>query len=179
MAENKDEMTCTIHGHAAGDHYNGKTVFLLDAFTNEEIAKTSVKDKTFEFKVDGSKVAMYTVMLKYTKGDMFPLTVPVVTGEGNVEAYIGGKVVTTGTPSNDAIQDFLLAKEQFTDSLLAEVTDVEKVKTEFKQFLKDQIISTKETIVAIYILKSYASKFTNEEVQTLLNVINPAYVALY
>lgn len=168
-----------IEGTMAGAHYNDKTVYLTDPFTKETFAQTTVKDKKFFLQFPDNGLKIYQIVYKYSNLDLFPLTLPVIGGEGNVQVYMGGKIVTTGTPSNDALQDFLLAKDKFTDEITESGIAVDEIRARLKGFLSEQVVNNKDSIVSIYILKSYASRFTEEEKQALLQQIKPELVALY
>ena len=49
---------------------------------------------------------------------MFPIVVPLASGDGKVNIYMGEKVVTAGTPVNDRLQDFLLALDGFYETAI-------------------------------------------------------------
>lgn len=123
---------------------------------------------------------LYKLVYEYSDKDYFPLTLPVVGGEGDVKVYMGGKVLTTGTPSNDALQDFLIANDKKTEEMMNK-TDlpIDEIKTEFKNFLAESIINNKDNIVSLYVLKSYTSRFSAEEVTSLLAQMKPEVAELY
>lgn len=168
-----------IEGTMAGAHYNDKTVYLTDPFTKETFAQTTVKDKKFFLQFPDNGLKIYQIVYQHSKIDALPLTLPVIGGEGNVQVYMGGKVVTTGTPSNDALQDFLLAKDKFSDEIAEASPELDEVRARLKGFLSEQVVNNKDSIVSIYILKSYASRFTEEEKQALLQQLKPELIALY
>lgn len=172
--------TFMIEGIMAGDHYNDKNVYLTDPFTDEIYAETVVKEKKFNFPFPDNNLKLYKLVYEYSDKDYFPLTLPVVGGEGDVKVYMGGKVVTTGTPSNDALQDFLIAIDKKSEEMMNK-TDlpIDEIKSEFKNFLAQAIIDNKDNIVSLYILKSYTSKFSAEEVKTLLAQMKPEVAELY
>ena len=104
---------------------------------------------------------------------------PIVGGEGNVQVYMGGKVLTTGTPSNDAIQDFLLSNEKIVEEITTSGLSLEEVKTRFKDFLVDTVKNNKDNIVSVYVMKAYASRFTKDEISSLLTLIKSDIAMLY
>lgn len=172
--------TFLIEGLMAGDHYNDKNVYLTDPFTEEIFAETVVKDKKFTLHFPDNSLKLYKLVYKYSDKDYFPLTLPIVGGEGDVKVYMGGKVLTTGTPSNEAMQDFLIANDKKTDEMMKK-TDmpIEEIKSEFKNFLAESIINNKDNMVSLYVLKSYTSKFTQDEISSFLGVIKPEVASLY
>lgn len=169
-----------IEGIMAGDHYNDKNVYLTDPFTDEIYAETVVKEKKFTFRFPDNALKIYKLVYKYSDKDYFPLTLPVVGGEGDVKVYMGGKVLTTGTPSNEALQDFLIANDKKTEEMMNK-TDlpIDEIKSEFKNFLAESIINNKDNIVSLYVLKSYTSRFSEEEVKSLLAQMNSEVAELY
>lgn len=173
------EKHYTIDGTMAGAHYNDRKVYLTDLFTGEKISETTVKDKKFSFTFPTNELRMYLLVYKYSDKDSFPITLPIVGGEGDVQVYMGGKVVTTGTPSNDALQDFLIARSNKADELLEAKIYGDELKSVFKKFLTGQIKLFKDSIVSIYIIRSFSKQFTDEEISHLLMQLNPAITALY
>ena len=171
--------TFMIEGLMAGDHYNDKNVYLTDPFSEEIFAETVVKDKKFSFHFPDNSLKIYKLVYKYSDKDMFPLTLPIVGGEGNVQVYMGGKVLTTGTPSNDAIQDFLLSNEKIVEEITTSGLSLEEVKTRFKDFLVDTVKNNKDNIVSVYVMKAYASRFTKDEISSLLTLIKSDIAMLY
>lgn len=180
IADMDSTNTFMIEGIMAGDHYNDKNVFLTDPFTDEIFAETVVKDKKFTFHFPDNCLKLYKLVYKYSDKDFFPLTLPIVGGEGDVKVYMGGKVLTTGTPSNDALQDFLIANDKKTEEMMNKTDlSIDEIKSEFKNFLAESIINNKDNIVSVYILKSYTSKFTQDEISSFLGVIKPEVASLY
>ena len=171
--------TFIVEGTMAGNHYDGKNVYLTDPFSEEIFAETVVKDKKFSFHFPDNSLKIYKLVYKYSDKDMFPLTLPIVGGEGNVQVYMGGKVLTTGTPSNDAIQDFLLSNEKIVEEITTSGLSLEEVKTRFKDFLVDTVKNNKDNIVSIYVMKAYASRFTKDEISSLLTLIKSDIAMLY
>lgn len=169
-----------IYGIMAGDHYNDRHVYLTDPFSDEIFAETVVKNRQFsiQFPFNGPKI--YMLVYKYSDKDYFPLTLPVVGGEGDVKVYMGGKVLTSGTPSNDALQEFLIANDKKAEEMMS-YTDksIDMIKSEYKNFLAEIIINNKDNIVSLYILKSYSSKFTQEEISSILMLLNPEIATLF
>ena len=100
---------------------------------------------------------------------------PFVGGEGDVEVYLGPKVVTRGTPSNDALQDFMLARSNKEDELLRTITSLEENRALFKDFLKEQIQQNRMNIVSGYILKAFRSRFDDDEYAYLLQQIDERF----
>lgn len=156
-----------IQGISTSSAFDGKTVYLKDAYDNNLLLdSTVVADGKFYFadtaRVDVPKVLMLSI---HTSEGGLDYRLPVVLENGVIEATMGEVVKTTGTKLNDKMQDFLLA----VDAYSATCTDksVEEIKSGFAELLKKHILDNKESMVGVYIFKSYTSALMDEQRQAI------------
>lgn len=155
-----------LHG-TAGPSYEGCSVTLCDPYSLEVIDSATVSGRRFAFCLPQTPVAVYLLRASHGKDDPFPVSLPVVGGEGPVRACIGSKVQTAGTPLNEAMQDFLIAADRERDSISATARTADEAGARFRDFLKGQARRHAGTVVGDYILRAYASRFTPEDLQEL------------
>lgn len=165
-----------IQGSMTSNDYDGMKVSLFKVMPQYvKIDSTTVSNRTFTFNIPDS-VAVYEIIL--TKGSVFDIpvaTLPVVAGEGQVKVFMGDKVVTSGTPANDAMQDFLLSLDNVYDKYTQPGIDKSKALSGLKDFLREQILIYKDNIVGAYILNSFADRFPVDEYTELKSELNPEY----
>lgn len=156
-----------LHG-TAGPSYEGCRVTLCDPLSLEVIDSVTVSGRRFAFHLPEDTVAVYLLRASHGPDDLFPVSLPVVGGDGPVRAFLGSRVQTSGTPLNEALQDFLLAADRERESIpSAPGVTVEEARSRFKEFLTAQARLHAGTVVGGYILRAYASRFTPEELEAL------------
>lgn len=153
---------CVIKGNVKADGYEGKMVYLCDPYTRTAFDSISVRDGKFNFNLGGQPMAVLLLKLKSSADDSFPITLPVVTENGTVKVVLGEIVLTSGTPLNDKLQDFLLAVDRFSDEMTKSGKDIEMIRTEFMHLLEASILQNKDNRVGMYIFRTYSSRLTPE-----------------
>lgn len=144
-----------------------------------KVDSTTVSDGAFVFYVPDDRVSVYEIIIsKGTAFDIPVATLPVVTGEGEVKVFMGDKVVTTGTPTNDAVQDFLLSLDNVYDKYTQSEMHKDMALAGLKDFLREQILIYKSNILGAYILNTFADRFAADEYEELKSQINPEYAKL-
>lgn len=143
-----------IKGTATLPAFEGKTVYLKDAYNNVAYDSTQITKGQFSF-ADTTVVTdpQVRILSIHTNDTGLEYRLPVVLENGVIEATIGNIVSTGGTSLNDDMQDFLLA----IDAYSATCTDksVEQIKSGFTELLKQYIEKNKDNIISIYIPKAY------------------------
>ena len=154
---------CKVKGKMVGKGMVSKKIMLYSEDLSQLIDVALIENNAFYFKVPAYDLKIYKLMYKRKEHDIFPILLPFVGGEGDVEVFIGPKVVTRGTPSNDALQDFLLALSNFMDDILDYKVSEDEKKQRFKDFLKEQVMLHRMNIVSGYILGTYKDRFDDDE----------------
>lgn len=175
MDEKQGRSYCKVKGKLVGRGLLSNKVTLYNDDLTQIIDVALVENKSFQFRVPAYELKIYRLVYKFKDDDLVPITLPFVGGEGDVEVYLGPKVVTRGTPSNDALQDFLLARSNKEDELLKSATSVEGIRSSFKDFLKEQVLQHRMNIVSGYILKAYRDRFDEGEYTYLLEQIDERF----
>lgn len=158
-----DVRGTVIQGRVTLDGYEGRYVRLETTDGSYAVADSArVQDGRFGFTLEDSVPTVYTLVLKQTDDDIFPITLPVVSEHGKVTASLGERVLTMGTPLNDLLQDFLLAVSSYNDSLGAD-TPIEKVKEDFARLVETSILQNAGNPVGAYLYRLYGGKLTPEQ----------------
>lgn len=153
---------CVVKGNVKTEGYEGQTVYLCNPYTLEARDSASVRDGKFSFSPGGQTPDILLLKLKSSPDDLFPVTLPVVTENGTVEVVLGEIVLTSGTPLNDKLQDFLLAVDRFSDEMTKSGKETDKVRTEFMHLLETSILQNTDNPVGGYIFRAYSSRLTPE-----------------
>ena len=175
MDEKQGRSYCKVKGKLVGRGLTSNKVTLYNDDMTQVLDVALVESKSFQFKVPAHELKIYKLVYKFKEEDLIPIMMPFGGGEGDVEVYLGPKVVTRGTPSNDALQDFLLARSNKEDELLRTITSLEENRALFKDFLKEQIQQNRMNIVSGYILKAFRSRFDDDEYAYLLQQIDERF----
>lgn len=152
----------TLEGKTSDIKYDGKSVYLCNPYDYTLIDSTLVEDGCFSFRFSDTIPTIYSLMLKSSSDDKFPMTLPIVAGDGDVKVRLGEIVLTSGTKLNDNMQDFLLAMDSFYEEAVKKNSADKNILPSFHQFLKKQILQNKDNIVGIYIYQSHKSSFSPE-----------------
>ena len=98
------------------------------------------------------------------------LDMPVVIEGGKVQVSIGEYILTSGTPLNAHLQDFLnglqAVKTGFKEDAAASVGEVRQG---YSSFYKQQILSNRNNAVGDYIYKAYGTHLLPEDRETVEN----------
>lgn len=162
---------CKIQGFAQDKGFEGKTVFLLDPLNDDKVCdSTVVKQGKFTFSDPKNIDAPYVRVISVSEDNTgLASRLPVVFENGEVEAVMGDVVCTSGTDLNDKMQDFLLAVNKLSATMmLDENCTVDQIKGKFAAFLKENITEHADNIIGVYICKAYQSSLTEADLQPLL-----------
>ena len=78
-----------IRGTIVGVQYTNRMVYLCAPYTLQPIDSTVIRDGKFGFRVPGSSVTVYNLLLQGKSSDILPLDIPVVTGDGVAKVTMG------------------------------------------------------------------------------------------
>lgn len=151
-----------ISGEMTNNDYDGCKAYLYTMLPEYRLVDSTVIDGTeFGFDIPDT-LNLYKVKVIKDQNDMFPIVVPLASGDGKVNIYMGDKVVTAGTPMNDRLQDFLLALDGFYETAINSGKTKDDVVNEFRTFLAEQVKFNSNNIVSVYIITEFRSRFAPE-----------------
>jgi hypothetical protein len=152
------------------DGYEGRKVYLetTDA-SSTKVDSAIVTDGKFMISFNDSLPKVYRLVLSSSDEDVYPITLPVVSEKGHVKVLMGELVLTSGTPMNDALQDFLLAVSNFTDKVMKEENpDMKKIVSDFGKLVEGSVLSNINTPVGVYIYRAYEGKLDDQQKSNIL-----------
>lgn len=161
---NSGTKGCSINGHTDFREY-GKA-YLADVDRNY-LDSTEIRNGDFSFRHDGTPqeepgVAIVVLVNDTDRADR--MEIPVVLEPGKVELQLGEYVYITGTPLNEAVQQFLNALQLCKDSVAAgSGLSPEKVGETFSAFYKQQILANKRNALGRYIYGAYGSNLLPQD----------------
>lgn len=160
-----------LTGKVTMEGYEGKQVYLQTTVgIPEKVDSATVENGRFTFNFTDSIPKVYQLVLGKEANDMFPIILPVVSEKGHIRVSMGELVLTSGTPLNDNLQDFLLAVSHFTDKIMEqEGTDLDLLKEDFAKLLEGAVMQNIQTPVGAYIYRMYADKLSEEQKALILN----------
>ena len=101
---------------------------------------------------------------------MFPIILPVVSEKGHIRVSMGELVLTSGTPLNDNLQDFLLAVSNLSDKAMKqEKLDINQVKADLAKLVEAAVMQNIQTPVGAYIYRMYGPQLTDEQKALILS----------
>ena len=159
-----------LSGKVTMDGYEGRKVYLetTDA-SSTKVDSAIVTDGKFMISFNDSLPKVYRLVLSSSDEDVYPITLPVVSEKGHVKVLMGELVLTSGTPMNDALQDFLLAVSNFTDKVMKEENpDMKKLASDFGKLIEGAIMSNINTPVGVYIYQAYEGKLDDQQKSNIL-----------
>lgn len=159
---------CVISGRVKAGGYEGKMLYLCNPYTLAAVDSVRIRNGKFSIQRKDSIEEVLQLRLKASDDDLYPITLPVVTEKGMVKTVLGELVLTSGTPLNDKLQDFLLAVDCFSDEMVRSDRKTEEVRKEFAHLLETSILQNKNNSVGIYIFRIYSSRLTSENRATIL-----------
>ena len=159
-----------LTGKVTLDGYEGRKVYLET--TDGSAAKLDsavVTDGKFTLTFNDSVPQVYSLVLAASDDDQYPITLPVVSEKGSVKVSMGELVLTSGTPLNDALQDFLLAVSNFYDKALQqEKPDLKKIGKDFAKLVEGAVMGNINTPVGAYIYRTYSEKLDEQQKAQIL-----------
>ncbi len=167
---------CNIEGVVRDMAYEGRIVRLLEPFTGTALDSTLISGKKFKFNLgERTDAEVLMLELKMTDDDNFPSTLPVVAENGTLKVVMGAIVLTSGTPLNDAMQDFLLAVDHQSDEAMKQGKDAGTVKKDFATLLEGTILQNKDNAVGVYIYRNYSSRLAPEQQTAIFEKAGEAF----
>lgn len=160
-----------LTGRVTLDGYEGRKVYLETTGANAlKVDSATVAEGRFALTFNDSVPQVYRLVLTASDDDQFPITLPVVSEKGHVQVVMGELVLTSGTPLNDTLQDFLLAVSNFTDKAMQqEKPDMQQVKADFAKLVEGAVMKNIGTPVGAYIYRTYSDKLTPEQKEAIAN----------
>ena len=164
-------VTEGLTGRVTLDGYDGRKVYLETTGANAlKVDSATVAEGRFALTFNDSVPQVYRLVLTASDDDQFPITLPVVSEKGHVQVVMGELVLTSGTPLNDTLQDFLLAVSNFTDKAMQqEKPDMQQVKADFAKLVEGAVMKNIGTPVGAYIYRTYSDKLTPEQKESIAN----------
>ena len=159
-----------LTGKVTMDGYEGRYVYLESTGAGSmKVDSALVTDGKFALTFNDSVPQVYRLVLSASESDQYPITLPVVSEKGAVKVSMGELVLTSGTPLNDELQDFLLAVSNFTDKAMKqEKLDLQQVKDDFAKLVEGAVMKNIATPVGIYIYRTYGDKLTSEQKEAII-----------
>ena len=160
-----------LTGRVTLDGYEGRKVYLeTTGATALKVDSATVAEGRFALTFNDSVPQVYRLVLTASDDDLFPITLPVVSEKGHVQVVMGELVLTSGTPLNDTLQDFLLAVSNFTDKAMQqEKPDMQQVKADFAKLVEGAVMKNIGTPVGAYIYRTYSDKLTPEQKEAIVS----------
>ena len=160
-----------LTGRVTLDGYEGRKVYLETTGANAlKVDSATVAEGRFALTFNDSVPQVYRLVLTASDDDLFPITLPVVSEKGHVQVVMGELVLTSGTPLNDTLQDFLLAVSNFTDKAMQqEKPDMQQVKADFAKLVEGAVMKNIGTPVGAYIYRTYSDKLTPEQKESIVS----------
>ena len=160
-----------LTGRVTLDGYEGRKVYLeTTGATALKVDSATVAEGRFALTFNDSVPQVYRLVLTSSDDDQFPITLPVVSEKGHVQVVMGELVLTSGTPLNDTLQDFLLAVSNFTDKAMQqEKPDMQQVKADFAKLVEGAVMKNIGTPVGAYIYRTYSDKLTPEQKEAIIS----------
>lgn len=158
-----------LTGRVTLDGYEGRKVYLETTGANAlKVDSATVAEGRFALTFNDSVPQVYRLVLTASDDDQFPITLPVVSEKGHVQVVMGELVLTSGTPLNDTLQDFLLAVSNFTDKAMQqEKPDMQQVMADFAKLVEGAVMKNIGTPVGAYIYRTYSDKLTPEQKESI------------
>ena len=159
-----------LTGKVTLDGYEGRKVYLET--TDGSAAKLDsaiVTEGKFALTFNDSVPQVYSLVLAASDDDQYPITLPVVSEKGSVKVSMGELVLTSGTPLNDALQDFLLGVSNFYDKAVQqEKPDLQKIAADFAKLVEGSVMTNIGTPVGTYIFRTFGDKLSEQQKAQIL-----------
>lgn len=159
-----------LTGRVTLEGYEGRQVYLeTTTSTPVRVDSTKVIDGRFTLTFTDSVPQVYSLVLSSSPTDAYPIVLPVVSEKGHVNVSVGELVLTSGTPLNDRLQDFLLEVSRFTDNAMKqENPDMQRIKEDFARLVEEAALRNADTPVGVYIYRMYADRLDESKRQNIL-----------
>ena len=166
-----------LTGKVTLEGYEGKQGYLVTTDGSyTKVDSTLVKDNKFAYTFTDSIPQVYQLVLGKDANDQYPITLPVVSEKGHIRVSMGELVLTSGTPLNDSLQDFLLAVSNLTDKAMKqEKLDINQVKADLAKLVEAAVMQNIQTPVGAYIYRMYGHQLTDEHKALILSRANDTF----
>ena len=154
-----------LFGKVTMEGYEGKQVYLETTVgTPTKVDSALVENGKFTLTFADATPQVYRLVLGKSADDMYPITLPVVSEKGHISVVMGELVLTSGTPLNDNLQDFLLAVSNFTDKAMKqEKLDMNQIKADYAKLVEGAVMQNIKTPVGAYIYRIYSNQLSDEQ----------------
>ena len=154
-----------LFGKVTMEGYEGKQVYLETTVgTPTKVDSALVENGKFALTFTDATPQVYRLVLGKSADDMYPITLPVVSEKGHISVVMGELVLTSGTPLNDNLQDFLLAVSNFTDKAMKqEKLDMNQIKADYAKLVEGAVMQNIKTPVGAYIYRMYSDQLSDEQ----------------
>ena len=154
-----------LFGKVTMEGYEGKQVYLETTVgTPTKVDSALVENGKFTLTFTDATPQVYRLVLGKSADDMYPITLPVVSEKGHISVVMGELVLTSGTPLNDNLQDFLLAVSNFTDKAMKqEKLDMNQIKADYAKLVEGAVMQNIKTPVGAYIYRMYSDQLSDEQ----------------
>lgn len=130
----------------------------------------SVRNDSIRFSRTDSLAMPYiaTLRLRNPSDSLDMVYMPIVIEGGTVRLDLTDRISLSGTVDNEALFRFLKEKNSFTAKYEREnndAHDVDKLKTDYSKFFSDQAILNQGSVVGKYILETYRSIMTPDDLE--------------
>lgn len=153
----------TIEGKVTNLELEGCTVYLQDAVTGQtRYDSATVIHGHFTFTGKQDKPVVRELFVQENDSDIFPVTLPIVLENADIEVDLGDRVYVGNTSLNKRMMEVLVAVDQFTDRDFSGKT-TEDIKSDFSVLLMEQIVKNANTVIGKYLYEAYQGKLTDEQ----------------
>lgn len=160
----------TLEGRVTLDGYEGRPVYLETVSSDpQRVDSAVVEDGKFFLTLEDTVPQVYCLALSASDNDPYAIRLPVVSEKGHIRVSMGELVLTSGTPLNDALQDFLLAVSTFTDKVMEQdEPDMQRIRDGFAALVEDAVMLNITSPVGAYIYRMYGDRLSPEKRETIL-----------
>lgn len=164
------EHSFIMKGTVTNTAYEGRIVYLKDAVSGTEVYDSvQIVHGKFTFAGMQDTAVVRELYVQENDSDNYPLTLPVVLENGEILVTLGNIVSVSNTPLNNAMMDFLMAKDRFMDKDFT-AKEPDAVKKEFSEFLVTWIMKNTGSPVGKYIYEGYNSKLDEAQKEQVQKV---------
>lgn len=153
----------TIEGKVTNLELEGRTVYLQDAITGKiRYDSATVIHGHFTFTGKQDKPVVRELFVQENDSDIFPVTLPIVLENADMEVDLGDRVYVGNTSLNKRMMEVLMAVDRFTDQDHSGKS-VEEIKSAFGTLLMEQIVKNANSVIGSYLYEAYQNKLTEEQ----------------
>lgn len=159
-----NEKKCLIQGHTSFKTYS--KAYLLDT-ERRPVDSVIVNDGNFTFTQPDSTSIPYVMIIRLDNGSENDwLEMPVMIEHGMVKLQIEEYVHISGTPLNNAIQDFLDGIQRCKDGIVVD-KDItpDEVEQIFSEYYCQQILANRDNALGRYIYQDYGIHLTKDDME--------------